>query len=84
MSYVFVSYSHKDKVAVNRLVNTLKAAGYLIWLDHDTEAIPGGRSSRSPGYGKIVQGLIDRNSFVHSKPTLQPQSRRTTPEPAAS
>jgi hypothetical protein len=57
MSYVFVSYSHKDKVAVNRLVNTLKAAGYLIWLDHDTEAIPGGRSSRSPGYGKIVQGL---------------------------
>lgn len=67
MGYIFVSYSHKDKAAISRLVDTIKASGYVVWFDHDTEAIPGGSLWRE----EIVGAIEKADTFLLA---LSPQS----------
>jgi hypothetical protein len=67
MGYIFVSYSHKNKATISRLVDTLEAAGYVAWIDHHTEAIPGGSLWRR----EIVAAIEKADTFLLA---LSPQS----------
>ena len=50
MAHIFVSYARKDVGAADRLVGTLREAGYEAWIDRQ---IPGGELSKK----QIVQAI---------------------------
>ncbi|MBN1452108.1 MAG: toll/interleukin-1 receptor domain-containing protein [Anaerolineales bacterium] len=58
MGYLFISYSRKDRKEVDRLVMSLKKAGYDIWLDRAD--IRGGDEWRA----QIVNAISGADAFI--------------------
>ena len=67
MDYIFVSYSRKDTLAIDQLVDALEATGYSVRIDRDPKVIPGGSLWKR----QIVEAIEGARVFLLA---LSPQS----------
>ena len=54
--HIFISYSRKDKVIVNKVVTVIKQAGFTVWID--TSRIESGEQFKHKIVNAIEQSIV--------------------------